>query len=228
MTRWDDRYPGVGVASTRSILYGLVGCFTLVALAVRFVDRPLASMVHAQMPLPESAQDLLRAFTRIPELIGALAILLVVGFGLLRLRRGSLAGLAEGGFLVSISVLLADAIKTALKLACGRTWPETWLPGSGSNGNPSYIRDGVYGFFPFHGGAGWGAFPSGHTVAVCACATVLWLLWPRCRVLYVALVAATVIGLLGMNYHFLADVLAGGYLGWAVGLATVRVGGSIR
>jgi hypothetical protein len=39
----------------------------------------------------------------------------------------------------------------------GRTWPESWL-----GDNPSWIRDDVFGFFPFHGGRGWESFPSGH------------------------------------------------------------------
>jgi hypothetical protein len=43
-----------------------------------------------------------------------------------------------------------------LKLAFGRTWPETWT----NRTNPSWIDNGVFGFFPFHGGSGWGSFPS--------------------------------------------------------------------
>jgi membrane-associated phospholipid phosphatase len=210
-------------ALARKIQYGLAVCLALTVLSVGFVDRPLALLVHGWMPLPGIAQNVLQAMTRIPELIGVLAVVLVVGLGLLRLARGAFVGLSEGGFLASVSVIVAEAIKTALKLVCGRTWPETWI-----NGNPSFIRDGVYGFFPFHGGVGWGAFPSGHTCAVCACMAVLWQLWPRWRVFYGLAVAATAFGLLGMNYHYLADVLAGGFLGWAVGVATVRIGVFLR
>lgn len=162
---------------------------------------------------------MLQGMTRIPEILGALSVLLIVGLGIFWLMHGALSGLMRTGFLASLSVIVAEAIKTALKLAFGRTWPETWV-----NDNPSFIRDGVYGFFPFHGGAGWGAFPSGHTTAVCAAMTVLWLRWPFWRGFYALAIAATGFGLLGMDYHFLADILAGGYLGWAVGLATVRIG----
>lgn len=207
--------------AARSIGRGLIACAGLTALSVAWLDRPIAAFAHARLPpRPGPVEHALQAMTRIPEALGAAAILLVICLGLLRLARGPLSAIAQAGFLASLGIIIADAIKMALKLACGRTWPETWV-----NNNPSFIRDGVYGFFPLHGGAGWGAFPSGHTTAVCAGMTVLWWLWPRWRALYALAVAATVIGLLGMDYHFLGDILAGGYLGWAVGTATVAIGG---
>src|SRR5580658_10495109 len=56
-----------------------------------------------------------------------------------------------------IAVLVAINLKDQLKYAFGRTWPETWV-----NDNPSWIGNGTYGFWPFHKGAGWASFPSGH------------------------------------------------------------------
>lgn len=201
-------------------MYGLIACIALVFLSVEFLDRPIARFVHAQSRVqPGVAQDILDAMSRIPEILGGLAILLIIGLGLLRLVLGRLSGLAEIGFLAALSTVVAEPIKTALKLACGRTWPETWL-----HDNFSYIRDGVYGFFPFHGGTGWASFPSGHTTVACAFMAVLWLLRPRWRPLYALVVAASMLGLLGMNYHFLTDIIAGAYLGGAVGVATVRIG----
>ncbi len=207
-------------AAARGILLGLLACVALTALSVGFVDRPVASFVHALLPMqPGIAREMLEAMTRIPELLGALAILLIVGLGLLRLARGELPALAETAFLAALAMIIADAIKSALKLACGRTWPETWI-----DNNPSFIRDGVYGFFPFHGGAGWGSLPSGHTTAVSACMAVLWLRLPGGRPAYALAIAATATGLLALDYHFVADILAGFYLGSAVGVATVRIG----
>ena len=204
-------------ATAWHILYGLLACMAVTAISIGFLDRPIALFVHAQSPaIPGPLQYFLQAMTRIPEMLGGLAIILIVGLGLLCLVRGRLARLPEIGFLAALSMIVAEAIKTALKLACGRTWPATWV-----YDNPSFLRDGTYGFFPFHGGHGWAAFPSGHTTIVCACMAVLWLLLPRWRPLYAL---ATMLGLLGMNYHFLGDILAGAYLGCAVGVATVRIG----
>ena len=207
-------------AIARGILQGLLACAMLVGLSIGFIDRPLALFIHAHLPPgPGTARFVLQAMARIAELTGGVAMILLVGLGLLRVARGRLSGLAEIGFLFALSVVIAETVKTALKLAFGRAWPETWV-----NGNPSLIRDGVYGFFPFTGEPGWASFPSGHTTAVCAGMMVLWLLLPRGRPLYTVAALAVPIGLVGMNAHFLGDILAGAYLGGAVGIVTVHIG----
>ena len=106
-----------------------------------------------------------------------------------------------------------------LKDVFGRTWPETWV-----NNNPSYFTNGTYGFFPFHGGQGWRAFPSGHTTAIAAAAGAAWCLWPKHRRLGVPLALAVAIGLLGANYHWLSDILAGAIVGVTTGVVAAKVG----
>jgi membrane-associated phospholipid phosphatase len=129
-------------------------------------------------------------------------------------------GVARVLFLAAISLILADAVKDALKLAFGHTWPETWI-----NHNPSYIQNGVYGFFPFHGGPGYASFPSGHMTVVTAVVGVFWIAWPRLRAVWVLPAAITAIGLYGMDYHFVGDMIAGSFLGSAVAAATCRIAG---
>ena len=87
--------------------------------------------------------------------------------------------------------------------------------------NPSFIRDGVYGFNPFHGGPGFASFPSGHTTVTCAVMSVLWMCYPRFRPLYAMCVVAVAIGLIGADYHFLSDCIAGAFLGVSTGWFTV-------
>jgi membrane-associated phospholipid phosphatase len=115
----------------------------------------------------------------------------------------------------SISLIMAKATKDLLKYVFGRTWPETW-----THNNPSFIHDGVYGFNFFHSGPGYESFPSGHTAATCAVISVLWIYYPRYRALYAIVVAAVVVGLIGANYHFLADTIAGGFVGISIGWMT--------
>jgi len=103
-----------------------------------------------------------------------------------------------------------------LKFAFGRTWPETWI-----NNNPSLIGNGTYGFNPFHGGSGYNSFPSGHTTAVCAVAAVLWFAYPKLRPLWVLMVIAVGVGLIGADYHFVSDIVAGGFLGASTGWLAV-------
>ena len=96
----------------------------------------------------------------------------------------------------------------------GRPGPDTWI-----DNNPSWIRNHVFGFFPFHGGAGYASFPSGHTTAITAPCAVLWRAAPAFRPLAVVLVALVACGLLVSDYHFVSDVLAG--LGVGTGAASV-------
>lgn len=97
-------------------------------------------------------------------------------------------------------------------------WPETWVAN-----NPSFIQDDAYGFNLFHGGQGFASFPSGHTAATCALISVLWILYPRLRPHYALAVLAVAIGLISANYHFLSDVIAGGFVGTSTGWMTIAL-----
>lgn len=185
-----------------------------ILLLIGFVDRPVARLAHDNPSYPV----ILVAFTHIPEAVAVLSVLGVIVFGLWHAQRGGLPAIGQTVLLAGVSVIVAEAIKTGLKLAFGRTWPETWV-----NHNLSYIKDGVYGFYPFHGGKEFASFPSGHTTVVAAAMIVFWIREPRGRALYAALIAATAIGLLGMDFHFLSDIVAGFCLGTATAWITVRI-----
>jgi membrane-associated phospholipid phosphatase len=107
---------------------------------------------------------------------------------------------------------LAETAKAQLKFLFGRTWPESWM-----GNNPSFIRDGVYGFNFLHGEGAYQSFPSGHMAAACAVLSVLWIWHPRLKVLWAIGGIAVGVGLVGANYHFLSDVIAGGFLGVSAG-----------
>lgn len=84
----------------------------------------------------------------------------------------------------------------------------------------SILRDHAYGFHFFHSGVAYQSFPSGHTTVAVAAMTAIWIAFPRLiwRGLAVLVIAAVVIGLLGENYHFLGDCIAGGWLGATVAI----------
>lgn len=190
-------------------------CLLLILCSIAFVDRPVALFVHAHL----HGMSLFVDLTYIPEVLAPIAAVVVVWFG---------CGMALGrpwgpsGMVLlrcSISLFAAVGIKDRLKYAFGRTWPETW-----THGNPSFIGDGTFGFFPFHGGEGWASFPSGHATATCAVLAVLWLHWPQFRWLYLVIGALVAIGLIGADFHWTSDVIAGGFLGSATGIVAARVG----
>ncbi|MFO1116403.1 MAG: phosphatase PAP2 family protein [Beijerinckiaceae bacterium] len=183
----------------------------LIAFCYFFVDRPLASLVYHNL------KPWRRYFDGLTHIIDPFA---TIGLILLACAAIMLAcAVSPGATLVKLSriavaLCIATVAKDQLKYAFGRLWPETWI-----FNNPSWFRDGAYGFFPFHGGPGWAAFPSGHTTIAFALAASLWVAWPRGRALYAAGAALVVIGLIGANYHWLSDIIAGAALGTATGLA---------
>ena len=202
---------------TRSVVAAL-SCVVAVGLCVAFVDRAFATWAHntfhgarAFVVLTHFADPILPG-SALGLIAGAVAVM--SGWRPGRVGRTFIA--------CCMAALMAYAIKDQAKFAFGRLWPETWI-----NSNPSWISNGAYGFAPFHGGAGWSSFPSGHMTGVTAPASVLWRRSPRWRWpigLFVLLVA---VGLLGADYHFVSDVIAGAFLGAACGtgiLAALHAG----
>jgi len=189
-------------------ILAILGCYF-------FADRPFALFAHENFRPHREYFDLL---TLIPEPFPVIAALGAVALGIRSLTGRAMTRAQAVALVWSLSALVATALNRQLKFAFGRTWPETW-----TNNNPSFINDGVYTFNPFSGGAGYAAFPSGHVVAICVTMTVLWLCYPKLRALYAALVALVVIGLIGANYHFLSDMIAGAFIGVSVGIFAVAL-----
>lgn len=183
-----------------------------------WIDRPLAFFAHDHL----ATIRLFSRLTQLPEPFPIIATVILVVIGIRSLTERPLARVELVAVTWSISVVATSAIKNQLKVVFGRTWPETWV-----SNNPSLIRDGDFGFNPLHGGAGYESFPSGHTAAVCAAAAVLWICYPRFRAIYALCVAAVAIGLIGANYHFLSDIIAGGFLGASVAVVAVRLAGAM-
>jgi membrane-associated phospholipid phosphatase len=185
-----------------------------VAACYLWIDRPLALLVHAHSTQRETFARL----TRLPDPLLPLAAAAFVGFGLWAAAGRPLSNLVAAGVLCSISLIVGETTKSLLKLVFGRLWLDTWV-----QNNPSFLHDGAYGFNFFHGGAGYASFPSGHTAATCAVISVLWMLYPKLRPLCALAVMAVAVGLIGANYHFLSDVIAGGFIGTSTGWMTVAL-----
>jgi membrane-associated phospholipid phosphatase len=184
-----------------------------IPLAIAVIDRPAATFAHDVI----GPHALLRWLTLPTEALVPASLLLLAGLSLASLRA-PLHGRLRLLFLACLSITLTDAFGEALKRAFGRTWPDTW-----TNHTPSWLHDHVFAFVPFHGGAGWASFPSGHMFATTGFLGVLWLRAPAWRPLWATLIALVAIGLYGMDYHFISDIIAGTGLGAAVSAATVSL-----
>jgi membrane-associated phospholipid phosphatase len=207
----------MNVALTRQQIAALyTGLLAATVLAYFFGDRQLA---QALKPITGGVA----LFPKLTHFVDILAPLASIGAAVTAVRavaRGSLSRAEWMVLRISCAILIAWALKEELKWVFGRTWPETWIKPA----NPSFFGDGTYGFFPFHGGQAYASFPSGHTTAITAFAGSLWVLCPRLRWLGVALTACVVVGLLGADYHWLSDCIAGGTLGSTVGVVAARIG----
>lgn len=186
----------------------LVATAVAIVVSYMWLDRPIALFAHGRLIQEKTYSDL----THIPEPLVPFAALIFVLVGLWVLSGRDLGKLITAIVLCCISVIIADATKRELKYMFGRTWPDTWI-----QNNPSFIHDGVYGFFPFHGGPGYMSFPSGHLSLTCAVVSVLWILYPKLGALYALAVLAVVVGLVGANYHFLSDIIGGAFVGTSTG-----------
>ena len=100
----------------------------------------------------------------------------------------------------------------------GRPWPEAW-----TSRTPSWIGNHAYGFHFLHGSSALGSFPSGHMAQAAAIAAVVWLRMPRIRWLGVVLATLVAAALWGADYHFVADIIAGAFLGATCGTFVVAV-----
>jgi len=186
-------------------------CAALVAFCYFFVDRPVAFYVHDHH---FNRVSLLRWLTYPPPIFQAwVPVLLVV----LMVRRGwsPLRGWELTLLAACVSLLVADQFRQTLSFAFGRYWPATWI-----DNNPSLIQDGAYGFHPFSSGPAFGSFPSGHMARTLAVASVVWIAHRRWRWLCVVSSVAVAVGLVGMDYHFVGDTIAGSFVGAIVGTYT--------
>jgi membrane-associated phospholipid phosphatase len=195
-------------------LIALAATVAAVVVSYAWLDRPIAVFAHNEL----RSNWLFAELTKTAEWFAALALIAVAALGLHGLTGRRLSKAGAVALLCALSLMAADAVKSFLKYAFGRTWPETWL-----DNNPSLMRDGVYGFHFFHGGRGYSSFPSGHTAAVCAVMAVLWICYPKGRPLYATVVAIVIVGLIGADFHFLGDIIAGAFIGISAGWIAVTM-----
>lgn len=189
----------------------------IVIIGYQWLDRPIAFWVDAHIGGSAIRQGF-GPITYIPDPLLPAAAIAFFGVGLRALAGRRLSRLAAVIVAGSVSVTMAEATKNMLKYVFGRTWPATWV-----DNNPSLIHDGVYGFNWFHGGRGYESFPSGHMAATCAVISVLWICYPRLKPLWALVAVAVAVSLIGGNFHFFSDVIAGGFVGASTGWMTTAL-----
>ncbi len=171
---------------------------TLVSIA--FLDRAVATFAYEHQ-LRGSFFEVLTWSADLLHVITALLLFACIK----KTWRQRVAGIVSTLF---IALSLVWAVRLFAKFAFGRTWPDTWI-----NNNPSWLQNGIEGFFPFTGSKAYSAFPSGHALVTFALATVFWQTLPKYRWLWSLSCLSLMAGMLGQYYHYLGDLLAGATLG---------------
>jgi membrane-associated phospholipid phosphatase len=188
-----------------ALILGIV----LVVVCYYFVDRPVARFVHDHGWFPCWLLDWPPLISHCLKVVALSAVILVVLWWAWkpggRFQTVLLA--------ISANLVVTIVLKQFLKWGCGRYWPETR-----EGDNPSFIGSGAYGFHPFHAGAAYESFPSGHAAVICSVLSILWLSYPRWRWCYAIVGGAVCAALVGLNYHFVGDVIAGAMLGSMTGV----------
>jgi membrane-associated phospholipid phosphatase len=182
------------------MLIWLAVTVALVTVAYFFVDQPVMSFFRGY---GLDHYGPLKWLTRPPEAFVLLSPVILLA-GLLRRWFSPWTQAEKVAVAAAVSTLLTALAALLLKMMFGRS------------------SDG---FHPFHLGAGYWAFPSGHTactLSVTAVAQVAVPTWRLCWWLLAGIVAATLVAL---NHHFVGDILAGAFVGWAVGGTAARLFG---
>jgi membrane-associated phospholipid phosphatase len=189
-------------------LAGLAVTVVLCVLCVQFVDLPVAYWVHDHLV----AQAAIKEFEGLVLALVPLGALALLVAGLYALAGRAVPGWLETPVLAAFSLFWALAsFFFLLKPAFGR------IEISKLFADPS-----LYGFVPFHGGQATG-FPSGHSAMIASVMAVIWLCHPRLRWLSGALVSLVMIGLILIEWHFVADTIGGLFLGVTTALMTKAI-----
>ena len=173
-------------------------------LSMAFLDQRLA-LAFAQAQMLRPIFNLCAA----PSLLALPLSGLYLAWAVLQKLRGK-AALNPLWLAMSLATLAATAAKDELKWIFGRSWPNSGSKTGSTASAPSPITI-IY-----------GGFPSGHTAYISAPLGVLWALRAATGVSACAAVIALVMfGLVGADYHYLADVLAGLLTGTSCAWATL-------
>ena len=198
----------MGMKILRPWLIAALAVSSLVLVSVFFVDRPLAHAMARFDMFQALLADAPVGFPLMKVLAGA-AVLLGTGY----LAAGkTMPKWVEAGMLVGVALVLSLCLtEFVLKPVFGRTHPF------------DYLQSGQYGFYWFHTGDMFGSFPSGHSDQAMSIVSVLWIFYPRWRWVYVALLSLLASALMIGEWHFLSDIIAGGFIGTVAGALMMRL-----
>lgn len=216
--------------AARFLVFGAMIVLFICILAILYIDLPVALWIHRR---GLDSHLWLRHLLTVPAVLAPVggAYLLVY---LARRLRYSPSRLEHAYFVIACGLLVTLSLKSMLKVAFGRTWPRE-VADLGSKvpvcDRPSlgYVNDGIHAFHAFGGSIkAYQAFPSGSTAMLLAVAVPVFGLHPKARPAVAVFVVVSLVAYVLTNTHFIADVVAGAYIGASVGLCALAITSSGR
>ena len=195
----------------KASLYSFPAVVLAIAGSVYFLDEPIALAIDRVI---RSNALLVRYTNNIPDILLPLVLLLSAGMWIAytrRVRRGILDERTRFHRIAGTSLPAAFLLKTALKFAFGRISTRAWLE------DPA-----AHAFLWFGGRGAHSGFPSGHMAVFAVLAAAAWIFFPRTRSFSMVVLLTIGSALVLTDYHFLADVIAGAYIGWVTVAVTCR------
>ena len=188
------------VPINKLILFTLLTALITI-VAIKFLDARIAASV---MNFIRSVHKLRQVTERIPDILPHLVgvgTVLLWGIYFYRSRKTTDDNEVQFLRLAATALPVAYLIKTLLKFVFGRTGPRGWL----IHKEP----------LAFHWFKIWSSsFPSGHMLVFVAFGAAVLFYYPKYRLLVLILLGLLGIALIGTDYHFLSDVIAGAYFGF--------------
>jgi membrane-associated phospholipid phosphatase len=203
-------------AAFRTWLFAFAAATIVVVICIAYVDRPVATFFDAHLRHAAAWVWLSRALAPL-DFVVMMALLFLLGCGIWVVSGRPLSSWTQTPLLCSWAGMWATAADIIFKRIFGRAGPD-----------PAYIHDHLYGFHLLHGGPHWESFPSGTAAISAAIASVLWIVLPRWRAGGAVIVVLLCVAVVITNYHWVADVIAGVFLGTSIGWMTVQLHRPIR
>jgi membrane-associated phospholipid phosphatase len=184
----------------------------LLLMFFRFLefDAPLTRFVrslyvpyndHLRHPWLAKLSDIGNQIGSGESLLAVSVILILAGYALR-------ANFKPAGWETLLAHAVAGGVNTAIKHSVGR-------------GRPKFMHTDTSIFVPF-GGRGWDSFPSGHSMAAFAIATVLAVRFPRVGWIMIGMALAVSASRLFRASHFLSDIVIGAVFGVLIGMVVAH------
>jgi membrane-associated phospholipid phosphatase len=198
------------MAILRNWLVALAATTAATLLCMAYVDRPAAEFFY--LHVRESAiGDFIRTVFAPSLGVPVLAFLLIAWCALRRAMRAAVPGWMQTLLIYSWAIMLGVATERMLKHVFGRRIPREFIP-----------DHDAYGFLWLHGHEST-AFPSGTAIIGWSIATLLWLTAPKYRPIAIAFATLPCAAAIVIADHWVADVIAGAFIGTFLGWATLQL-----